>query len=112
MPVKVIMRLLQNMTIKDSADYCEQIYSTFKCILKINNPLVDEYINNEGELCEILVDTLERLYRGLPTTLMVSESSSLCVPELIKENFPIKMHNNNFLECYEKFIEYLKFFTD
>ena len=50
MPIKVIMRLLQNMTAKDESKYCSKIYDTLRCILKMNNKLVDEYINNEGEL--------------------------------------------------------------
>lgn len=112
MPVKVIMRLLQNMTVHHSSDYCTQIYSAFKCILKMNSDLVNEYITNEGELWEVLVDTLERLYRGLPISLMITSESSLWVEDLIKENFLSKVNNHDFLEAYKKFIEYLKFFDE
>lgn len=112
MPVKVIMRLLQNMTAKDSDEYSNKIYDTLKCILKMNNKLVDDYINNEGELCEVLVNTLERFYRGLPTALIMSPESPFVVNDLIKESFPESMDKHGFYFSYKKFIEYVKFFDE
>jgi hypothetical protein len=63
MPIKVIIRLLQGMTVDDDKEYCQKIYDTLRCILKINNRTVENYMNNEGELCEILVDTIDRFFR-------------------------------------------------
>lgn len=109
LPLKVVMRLLQDMTAKDNPVHWNRIYDTLKWILKINNPLVDEYINNESEICEILVNTLERFFHWLPTSLIVSERSSFSVKSLVKENFPQSEDKNNFYFSYLKFVEFLKF---
>lgn len=112
MPLKVVMRLLQDMTAKDDFEYWSKIYDTLRCILKMNNPMVDDYINNEGELCEILVNTLDRFYQGLPSALILSPDRSVIVQGLIKENFPQTTDKNNFYYSYLKFIEYVKFFDE
>lgn len=78
----------------------------------MNNKLVDEYINNEGELCEILVNTFDRFYRELPTALIVSPESPIGVLDLIKENFPVTHDKHNFYFSYRKFIEFVKFFDE
>lgn len=74
--------------------------------------MVDDYINNEGELCEILVNTLDRFYQGLPSALILSPDRSVIVQALIKENFPQTTDKNNFYYSYLKFIEYVKFFDE
>jgi hypothetical protein len=78
----------------------------------MNNPMVDDYINNEGELCEILVSTFDRFYQGLPTALILSPDRSVVVHNLIKENFPQTTDKNNFYYSYLKFIEFVEFFDE
>ena len=112
LPIKVIIRLLQRMTVKDSFDYCSKLYDTLRFILKLNNQLVDDYINNEGELWEIFISTFEKLYRGLPTVLSINENSPMNLIKLIKENQPFPSEHSDFLMSFKKFIEYVKFFDE
>ena len=112
LPIKVIIRLLQRMTVKDSTEYWDKLFETLRFILKLNNQLVDDYINNEGELWEIFISTFDKLYRGLPSTLTMNENSPLNVSKLIKENYPFPTQHNNYSESYNKFIHYVIFFDE
>ena len=109
MPLKVAMRLLQNMTSKDKSEYWNMIYDTLRWILRNHNPLVDEYVNNESEICEVLINTLDRFYQCLPTSLIISPNGSMTVKQLINENFPESTDKNNFYYSYLKFIEFVQF---
>ena len=70
---------------------------------------MDEYVNNESEICEVLINTLDRFYQCLPTSLIISPNGSMTVKQLINENFPESTDKNNFYYSYLKFIEFVQF---